>query len=64
VKVSPESGSVVEKVPTAAPMALFSAMDVGESVMSVGVSLTLVTEMVKTLSVVRPPWSVERMRTE
>ena len=64
MNVLPASGSVVENVPTAAPTALFSAMDVEEMAMSVGVSLTFVTEIVNAFSVKRPPWSLERTRIE
>jgi hypothetical protein len=64
VKVLPASGSVVESVPMAVPTALFSAMDVDESVISVGASLTSVTETVNQFSVVSPSWSVERTRME
>jgi hypothetical protein len=39
----------------AVPTALFSAMDVDESAMSVGASLTSVIEKVKTFSMKAPP---------
>ena len=64
VKVLPESGSVVESVPMTAPTALSSAIEVAEMAMSVGFSLTFVTEIVNAFSVKSPPWSVERTRTE
>ena len=44
--------------------AWFSAMLVAEIAMSVGASLTFVTVIVKTFSVERLPWSVERTRIE
>ena len=55
VNVFPESGSVVVSVPTAAPMELFSAIDDADSAISVGPSLTFVTDIVTTFSNQRPP---------
>ena len=64
MKVLLASGSVVESVPMATPTELFSAIDVAESAMLVGVSLTSVTEIVNAFSVKSPPWSVDRTRIE
>ena len=64
MNVLPASGSVVESAPTVVPEAWFSATLAAESAMSVGVSLTLVTVIVKTFSKSSAPWSVERTRIE
>ncbi len=64
VCVSAGSGSVAESVPTVVPEAWFSATVELESAMSVGCSLTLLTEIVKTFSNVSRPLSVARTRIE
>ena len=64
VKVLSASESVVESVPMKAPSALFSAIEVADRAMSVGISLTFVTEIANAFSVKSPPWSVERTRTK
>ena len=64
MKDSPASTSVEEKVPTTVPADAFSATLDAESAMSEGASLTLVTVTVNCFSVVSPPASVERTRTE
>ena len=64
MKVSPESTSVVENVPTTVSTAAFSATELPERLMVVGVSLTLVTEIVSTFSNVSPAESVVRTRME
>ena len=55
VKVLPASGSVVERVPTTALAPAFSAIDVAERAMSVGVSFMFVTVIVNAFSVKSPP---------
>ena len=51
----PASGSVVLKTPTAVPLAWFSAIEVADSWMLVGVSLTLVTVIENCCSNHKPP---------
>ncbi len=62
--MSPASGSTDESVPTVVPAAWFSATVELESAMSVGSSLTLVTETVNSFSVANAPASVLRTRIE
>ena len=58
------STSVEKKVPTTVPADTFSATLDAERAISDGASLTLVTVIVNCFSVLSPPASVERTRTE
>ena len=62
MNVLPTSGSVVSKAADRGPAGWFSATLLADRAMSVGVSLTLVTVIVKAFSKDRPPWSVVRTR--
>ena len=64
MKVSPLSGSVVEKCPTCAPAGWFSSIADGAQGEFVGVSFTFVTVIVNCCSKNRLPLSVVRTRTE
>ena len=54
---------MVESVPTAVPLGVFSVTVAAERTISLGVSLTFVTVTVNDFSVKRPPASVARMRS-
>ena len=58
MNVSPESGSVDDKVPIVVPTGTFSEIDEELNSKFVGVSLTFVTGTVNTPSNVNPPASV------